>query len=114
MRSPITTHVLDTALGKPAEGVGVSLFIKKKDNWEKLANGITNFDGRVEDLLSLGSKTQTGCYKIIFYTKEYFIKGCRKCFYPQISVCFELEDPEQHYHIPLLLSGFGYSTYRGS
>lgn len=114
MRSPITTHILDIAAGKPAQGIKAILSIQEQQGWKKLADGITNVDGRIENLLKSGSEAQIGIYQLVFYPEAYFIKEARSCFYPKISICFELKNPNQHYHIPLLLSGFGYSTYRGS
>jgi 5-hydroxyisourate hydrolase len=111
MRSPITTHVLDTALGKPA--AGVHLVLERVDEPLVLARGVTDADGRVADLLAPGS-VEAGTYRITFDTAAYFAATDRQSFYPSVSVVFEIRDPAQHYHVPLLLSPFGYSTYRGS
>ena len=112
MRSPITTHVLDTALGKPA--AGVQLVLERVDDGHGvLARGVTDADGRVADLLAPGSLA-AGTYRITFDTAGYFAATDRQSFYPSVSVVFEIRDPAQHYHVPLLLSPFGYSTYRGS
>ena len=111
MRSPITTHVLDTALGKPA--AGVALVLERVDGPSVLARGVTDADGRVADLLAPGS-LEAGTYRITFDTAAYFAATGRQSFYPSVSVVFEIRDPAQHYHVPLLLSPFGYSTYRGS
>ena len=104
-RSPITTHVLDLVKGKPAAGLAVTLSRKDKQGWKELARGQTNADGRVEDLLEAGSKVDAGVYRLVFETQS---------FYPSITIEFQLSDPSQHHHIPLLLSPYGYSTYRGS
>ena len=112
MRSPITTHVLDTALGKPA--AGVQLVLERVDgDVRELARGVTDADGRVGDLLTPGS-LDPGTYRITFDTGAYFAATARPSFYPSVAVVFEIVDPAQHYHVPLLLSPFGYSTYRGS
>lgn len=110
--SPITTHVLDTARGKPAAGIPVSLHLQSHGNWQELARGVTNQDGRITDLLR-GSKLQTGKYRLIFETHNY-LSHSGKPFFPEVAIVFEVYDPAQHYHVPLLLSPYGYSTYRGS
>ena len=109
----ITTHVLDTARGKPAAGVPVTLRKSSGKEWDTLANGITNQDGRVQDLLAKDKVLTPGVYRIVFDTKTYFETQKVKVFYPYVMVVFEVEEGEK-YHIPLLLSPFGYSTYRGS
>jgi len=111
-QSPITTHVLDTASGKPAVGIPVSLHLHLDTNWRELARGSTNQDGRITDLLR-ESKLQAGKYRLTFETGEY-LSSTGKPFFPEIEIIFEIHDPAQHYHIPLLLSPYGYSTYRGS
>ncbi len=112
--SPITTHILDTARGCPAAGVAVKIEILKNGNFQTLAEGKTNSDGRVTDLLAPEMKLEEAVYRMRFETAAYF-SAC-KCegFYPYVEVVFELKAPKEHYHIPLLLSPFGYSTYRGS
>ncbi len=114
MRSQITTHILDIAVGKPASGVKVILFIKQEESWKELAHSFSDINGRIEDLLSSDIQILSATYKLVFFPGDYFQKNNRKCFYPSISVCFEIINTKQHYHIPLLLSGFGYSTYRGT
>ncbi len=112
--SQITTHILDTAIGKPAADVLVELTQKTADgSWQTLAEGKTNADGRVADLLSNETVLPTGIYKMTFYTEGYFEKQNRVSFYPVVDIQFSIFDAS-HYHIPLLLSPFGYSTYRGS
>jgi 5-hydroxyisourate hydrolase len=115
MNSPITTHVLDTHLGKPAEGLTVTLFksLNAPDQWDELATGQTNADGRITDWLP-GQRREAGLYKIIFETQAYFEKLGTPCFYPRVTIEFHIQDPEQHYHVPLLISAHGLSTYRGS
>ncbi len=112
--SQITTHVLDTAAGKPAEGIPITLQRSTGNNqWEKIAAGITNSDGRIATLLPVTQKLNPGVYRLLFETKIYFDGQKIRAFYPYVSVVFEIFDME-HYHVPLLLSPFGYSTYRGS
>lgn len=110
--SPITTHILDTSLGKPAAGIEIILFNQNGDSWNEIARGITNIDGRVTDLLEKG-KLSEGTYRMRFETKPYFDKAGIRTFYPYVEIFFDIAGGE-HYHIPLLLSPFGYSTYRGS
>lgn len=112
--SQITTHILDTALGKPADGVAVKLSQEVADSWQLLATGVTNADGRVSDLLPQDRALPAGVYKLHFDTASYFTRDTRPAFYPWIEVVFTLNDERAHYHVPLLLSPFGYSTYRGS
>ncbi len=112
--SPITTHVLDTSLGCPADGIAVILCqVAKRGETVELGRGITNSDGRVTDLLPAG-EAQAGTYRIEFDTASYFARSGRETFYPKVEVLFEVVGPGSHYHVPLLLSPFGYSTYRGS
>jgi len=110
--SPITTHVLDTARGKPAAGVPVLLHLQSDGRWRELGRGITNQDGRITDLLP-GSKLQTGRYRLTFETEKY-LSASGEPFFPEVEIVIEVRDPAQHYHVPLLLSPYGYSTYRGS
>ena len=115
MRSPITTHVLDTALGRPAQGIQATLEIQMALNqWKEIGSGRTNEDGRVGDLLSPSHKLEKGLYRMTFNTATYFRQANVNGFYPYVHVVFEVRDITSHYHIPLLLSPFGYSTYRGS
>ena len=112
--SPITAHVLDTALGQPARGLGVQL--DEQDDHARfrlLARAATDDDGRVRALLAPGS-LRAGTYRLTFETGAYLRATGRPVFYPRVEVVFCIEQPEQHYHIPLLLSPYGYSTYRGS
>jgi 5-hydroxyisourate hydrolase len=104
--SGITTHVLDTSRGRPAAGVPVVLERAVNGRWEALGRGTTDADGRARELLS--SAPEDGHYRLTFDT------GAYSRFYPEVSVTFVVADGEDHYHVPLLLSPFGYSTYRGS
>ena len=113
-RSPITTHVLDTALGRPAEGIDVRLErAEGASSFGEIARGRTNADGRIGDLLPAGSLA-AGTYRLTFDVAGYFERTSRPSFYPEVAVAFTIEGPDEHYHVPLLLSPYGYSTYRGS
>ena len=112
--SPITTHVLDVSTGKPAAGVPVVLEIETAGRgWKQLSGGATDGDGRLRHLLAPGSLV-AGTYRLVFDTRAYFEFQKTAGLYPQVTVAFEVRDPAEHYHIPLLLSPYGYSTYRGS
>ena len=112
--SQITTHVLDTSLGLPAEGISIVLEKSVDDEkWDKIADGVTNKDGRISDLLTDDTMLEPGFYRLVFNTGAYFKKTAVKGFYPSVSIVFEITD-EKHYHVPLLLNPYGYSTYRGS
>jgi 5-hydroxyisourate hydrolase len=112
--SPITAHVLDTALGRPAAEVAVRLdALEPSGVWTTIAEGATNEDGRVNDLLIPGGLTRR-TYRMTFATGPYFEATARPVFYPRVEVIFAVERPAEHHHIPLLLSPFGYSTYRGN
>jgi 5-hydroxyisourate hydrolase len=110
--SGITTHVLDTSRGCPAAGVPVLLERALDSDWQPVGRGTTDADGRVRDLLS--PAPEEGRYRLTFDTGAYFRAIGATGFYPEVSVTFVVGDGEQHYHVPLLLSPFGYSTYRGS
>lgn len=119
LRSPITTHVLDTSLGKPAQGISVALEYQDEfGKWLELRSGTTNNDGRIEDLLPSDYKIKAGQYRLTFFTESYFTELGKDSFYPQVAVVFVVHQSTatamEHYHIPLLLSPFGYSTYRGT
>ena len=113
--SGITTHVLDLSSGRPARGVAVKLEVHMADRgWVTLADRATDDDGRVKDLLAAGAKLDSGRYRLTFATGAYFAAQSRECFHPEAAITFDVRDGAQHYHVPLLLSPFGYSTYRGS
>lgn len=112
--SQITTHILDTARGRPASGVAVSLSLQVADAWQLLATGATDSNGRVTDLLPESKPLPAGIYKMHFETGGYFSASAQPVFYPWAEVVFSIEGDGAHYHIPLLLSPYGYSTYRGS
>lgn len=112
--SQITTHVLDTSKGLPAEGITIKLQKPVgEDRWEDIASGITNNDGRIPNFLPADKVVAPGIYRMYFETKPYFEKQGIKGFYPYVPIVFEIHDTE-HYHVPLLLNPFGISTYRGS
>jgi 5-hydroxyisourate hydrolase len=111
--SSITTHILDIQLGQPAAGVAVKLEIFQDGQWRQLDQGVTDQDGRISDFLPAGS-VDKGIYRLAFNSGSYFNDRGTPTFYPKVAVIFEVQDRNQHYHIPLLLSPFGYSTYRGS
>ena len=112
--SAITTHILDVSSGVPARGVPVTLERQNSSDWEVVGKGLTDEDGRLRDLLAPDSTLQTGNYRLTFDTEAYFAERQIEGFYPQVTVTFAVRDAAQHYHVPLLLSPFGYSTYRGS
>ena len=115
MSSPITTHVLDMTSGRPAAGIPVVLERKTHTaGWQIIADGMTNMDGRVNDLLQTSDVFLPGHYRLVFETGPFFLVQERDHFFPQVTISFTVKDPAQHYHIPLLLSPFGFSTYRGS
>ncbi|HTB97633.1 MAG TPA: hydroxyisourate hydrolase [Terracidiphilus sp.] len=108
--SKITTHILDTVLGKPAAGITVALEVNRKGLWAPLASSATDGDGRCRDL---GEELASGRYRLTFDTGAYFDKMQRKSIFPEISITLHCAD-EAHYHLPLLLSDNSYTTYRGS
>jgi 5-hydroxyisourate hydrolase len=113
--SAITTHVLDTARGRPAAGVPVTLEARADDGaWNELGRGFTDADGRLRDLLPQDHKLSKGAYRLTFDTAVYFAAQGLKGFYAEVSVSFVVSEAGAHYHVPLLLSPYGYSTYRGS
>ena len=111
--SAITTHVLDTSLGRPGAGIRVELHRKSDDAWKLVGQGRTDANGRCSDLMG-DAKPEPGTYRLIFHAAEYFREQNAKTFYSEIPVIFEVGDSGQHYHVPLLISPFGYSTYRGT
>lgn len=109
-RSHVTSHVLDATTGRPAVGVPVRLESRANDGWTLVAEAITDADGRAS---ALGPDAlDEGVYRVVFDTAAYF--AGRPTFYPEVAITFELAAADEHYHVPLLLSPFAYSTYRGS
>ena len=111
--SQLTTHILDISSGRPADGVNVILYWEELRGWTEVTRGITNNDGRIPDLLKKDVLLERGTYKLRFETQAYFNQQSVPTFYPYIEIIFDLNSNE-HYHVPLLLSAYGYSTYRGS
>jgi 5-hydroxyisourate hydrolase len=107
----ISTHVLDTAHGHPAQGVPVTLEHDDGDGWQELTTAVTDDDGRVHELLT--GELEDGRYRLTFDTAQYFRTVGEVAFYPEVSVVFTVAGGG-HHHVPLLLSPFGYTTYRGS
>jgi len=110
----ISTHVLDTSIGAPAAGVAVSLEQRSGTAWTPLGSANTDGDGRVRELLGAGAVLARGIYRLRFDTGAYFAARSVQAFYPSVTVEFEVTDAAHHHHVPLLLTPFGYSTYRGS
>jgi hydroxyisourate hydrolase len=110
--SPVTTHVLDTVTGAPAEGVPVTLARHTSTGWQSIGHGFTDADGRIRDFGT--PHLLKGVYRLDFATSAYLAPTGRNGFFPEIHVMFEIKDPGQRYHVPLLLSGHSYTTYRGS
>ena len=115
----ISTHVLDTARGRPAAGVPVTLELipapgEPAERGREIARGATDADGRIRELISPGASLGAGRYRIRFDTAAYFASIGIDAFYPEVSVVFIVRDATQHYHVPLLLNPYGYSTYRGT
>jgi 5-hydroxyisourate hydrolase len=105
----LSTHVLDSSNGRPAEGVAVSLHHGDR----LIGKGVTDHDGRLRDWLPAG-EPGAGVHRLVFETGAYFARSGVTAFYPEVVVTFVVADPAAHYHVPLLLSPFAYSTYRGS
>lgn len=104
--SGISTHVLDTATGQPAAGIPVRLFLEERE----VGSGLTNENGRCPVLLAPGAQLESGVYRIVFDIKAVY----ENSFFPEVEIAFRISDPSSHHHIPLLLSPYGYTTYRGS
>ncbi len=113
MSSHLTTHALDTSVGIPAGGMLIALKGFYNGEWKPMSLGITNSDGRIPDVIAPGKKLEEGAYKMVFNTEQYFKNTGQQGFYPEVAIEFKVMD-ERHYHIPLLINPFGYTTYRGS
>jgi 5-hydroxyisourate hydrolase len=111
--STISTHVLDTATGRPATGLHLALEAATADGWRQLGAASTDDDGRAPDLLR-DRAVQPGVHRLVFDTGTWFAAQGVASFYPTVTVAFEVTEAGDHYHVPLLLSPYGYSTYRGS
>jgi len=110
----ITTHVLDTSRGRPAAGVPVVLEVREGDGWREVGRASTDTDGRARQLLPPDQTLVAGTWRLTFDLAAWFAAQGIEAFYPEASIVFLVRDPGQHHHVPLLLSPFGYSTYRGS
>ena len=109
----ITTHVLDTSIGKPGRAIAVELERSEQNVWHLVGGGVTDNDGRLRTLTPEGP-VPAGTYRIRFQTAPYFAARSVDGFFPVVEIQFVVADGTQHYHVPLLLSPFGFSTYRGS
>lgn len=112
MTSFITTHVLDAARGEPAVGVAVALESRQGGEWTAVGSGSTDADGRVRDLGP--EHLESGVYRLTFAVGDYFAARGTDSFYPEVTVTCRIDAEQAHYHVPILLSPFAYSTYRGS
>lgn len=110
--SQISTHILDTAAGHPAAGVSVVLEAQAGDSWTLMASGVTDENGRVTDLGP--TRVTPGAYRLRFATGTYFQASSIATFFPEVSLTFTVANPDEHYHVPLLISPYAYSTYRGN
>jgi 5-hydroxyisourate hydrolase len=109
--SSLSTHVLDAVSGQPAVGVRVSLEGRVGEEWQPLGDGVTDADGRLRDLAPDG--LHAGTHRLVFATGDYFAATGQTGFYPEVTVAFTVTD-DRHHHVPLLLSPYAFSTYRGS
>jgi 5-hydroxyisourate hydrolase len=110
----ISTHILDTALGRPATGVPITLAFMTNGVWSLINDAVTDADGRCKHLLPSTHTLQPGVYRIHFETATYYKRNRLEGLYPYVEIVFTVLEGEQHYHIPLLLTANGYTTYRGS
>jgi 5-hydroxyisourate hydrolase len=113
-RRPLSIHALNTASGKPGAGITVVLQRRADKDWVDLGRGKTDASGRADDLYPRDKPLQAGTYRLVYDTGTYFKSQRVKTFFPQVEVVFEVEQTDEHYHVPLLLSPYGYSTYRGN
>ncbi|EJL92568.1 hydroxyisourate hydrolase [Pantoea sp. BIGb0393] len=113
-KNPLSVHVLNLQTGSPTSGIEVELDQKQNNNWVKLATGKTDSNGRISALFPEDKTASAGSYRVVFKTGDYYKMSNQKTFFPEIPVEFNMESNGEHYHIPLLLSPFGYSTYRGN
>lgn len=110
--SHVTTHILDTSIGRPAPGVAVALEARDGGGWVGIGTGFTDADGRVKELGP--DRLESGAYRLRFDTGTYFAGIDADTFFPEVVLTFLVAAEQEHYHVPLLLSPFAYSTYRGS
>ncbi len=114
MSGGITTHVLDTSRGRPAAGVSVVLERRDGERWEEAGRAATDSDGRARQVLPADRPLEAGVWRLTFDLGSWFAAQGVEAFYPEAVVVFQVRDAAEHHHVPLLLSPFGYSTYRGS
>ncbi len=112
--NPLSVHVLNQDKGVPATNMSVILEAQNGDTWVKLNEAKTNKEGRIPEFYPKDTKLQKGVYKVTFKTADWFKKNNKKTFFPEVPVIFVVDGRLEHYHIPLLLSAYGYSTYRGN
>jgi len=112
--NPLSVHILDLQSGQPTAGVNVTLEERDGQQWRTLGQGMTDAQGRVRALYPAGRQLTAGAYRIVFKTGEHYARLRQPTFFDQIPVEFKVDNTAQHYHIPLLLSPYGYSTYRGN
>ena len=112
--NPLSVHILDLQTGQPTAGVTVTLEQKTGTDWRQLASGVTNAQGRIAEMYPADKTIEKGDYRIVFKTGEHYARLKQETFFPEIPVQLHVEKTDQHYHIPLLLSPFGFSTYRGN
>lgn len=110
----LTTHILNTARGEPASGLTVICEVDRDGQFQEVARGTSDTDGRLKSLFPNGEVATTGLYRLTFETGSYFRMLGERSLYPQVQILFQVELGGGHYHIPLLISPFGYTTYRGS
>ncbi len=109
----LSTHVLDTATGRPVVGIGVRCERRLGEGWETLSSHSTDGDGRVGDLVARAD-LEVGDHRLVFAVGEWAATRGTTTFYPEVAIAFTITEPDEHHHVPLLLSPYGYSTYRGS
>lgn len=114
IKNPVSVHVLNLKTGIPSEGVVVVLDKKEGDKWIKLNSATTNHDGRINALYPVGQEMTPGDYRVTFETGKYYANHNENFFFPEIPVIIHVTKTDEHYHVPLLLSQYGYTTYRGS
>ena len=112
--NPLSVHVLNQESGLPAANVAVTLEAQRGNKWTKINEAKTDKDGRISEFYPKEAKLQKGIYKVTFKTGEWFKANNQRSFFPEIPVVFVIDGTLEHYHIPLLLSSYGYSTYRGN
>ncbi|GGZ01451.1 hydroxyisourate hydrolase [Pseudoduganella plicata] len=112
--NPLSVHVLDLQTGEPTAGIAVTLEQRAGNDWRRLATGTTDNEGRVRELFPAGKLLTKGEYRIVFNTGDHYNGIGKPGFFPRVPVEFNVDDTTRHYHVPLLLSPFGYSTYRGN